>query len=591
LSTERRKPRATIISKAQDQQMNESVLPHPALITRLVAAARRLDTVGRPREAAEVLEVAAALSPEGAALRAEAAELRTKESIEDFDREFKRRNLEASHALGMAHIFDNAGELQRATEMIDLAKLRTPFSYLAYAASGFLHLRHDDADTAQKELSQARRLNPLDYRLAVEASRAALESEAYETALEHAIDAMLLANWRTEREQDQERRRVDTLAKLCQCPPERLDALLASRSTALQKACDHVALSHARIFSGAKMGPRKPMPRQREKLSDNLIQRSTEMRSMPLLRHFPDDQLIALARQAEPHTFEHAEVLFREEISGRDLYLVRRGTVHITRRTPAGTQILSALGFGALFGEVSFLDSLGRSATAFGVGNGSVFVISAAGLDRAIQEDRELAVALLWSFWQTLADKVRSANSKMSELFNLPDGQALRRSPARHGQRIRLPEKDKLELLREQGLSAQELRMLATYSREERFEPDAPIFNEGDSGSCLYIVVDGRVRISRLVPTVGEECLSVLGRGEVFGEMALIDEQPRSADARAHDEGCTVFSVSRALLEEVLSMDPDAAVQFLNLLCRLLCRRLRAMNERLVAWRVMASHE
>jgi len=40
----------------------------------------------------------------------------------------------------------------------------------------------------------------------------------------------------------------------------------------------------------------------------------------------------------------------------------------------------------------------------------------------------------------------------------------------------------------------------------------------------------------------------------------------------------------------VLSMDPDAAVQFLNLLCRLLCRRLRAMNERLVAWRVMGSH-
>jgi CRP-like cAMP-binding protein len=339
------------------------------------------------------------------------------------------------------------------------------------------------------------------------------------------------------------------------------------------------------------MAPRKPMPRQREKLSDNLIQRSTELRSMPLLRHFPDDQLIALARQAEPHTFEHAEVLFREELTGRDLYLVRRGTVHITRRTPAGTQILSALGFGALFGEVSFLDGLDRSATAFGVGNGSVFVISAAGLDRAIQEDRELAVALLWSFWQTLADKVRSANSKMSELFSMPDGQALRRSPAGHGQRIRLPEKDKLELLREQGLSAQELRMLATYSREERFEPDAAIFNEGDGGSCLYIVVDGRVRISRLVPTVGEECLSVLGRGEVFGEMALIDEQPRSADARAHDDGCTVFSVSRALLEEVLSMDPDAAVQFLNLLCRLLCRRLRAMNERLVAWRVMASHE
>jgi CRP-like cAMP-binding protein len=90
---------------------------------------------------------------------------------------------------------------------------------------------------------------------------------------------------------------------------------------------------------------------------------------------------------------------------------------------------------------------------------------------------------------------------------------------------------------------------------------------------------------------MGEECLTILVRGEVFGEMALIDEQPRSADARAHTSGCTVFSISRSLLEEVLSMDPDAAVQFLNLLCRLLCRRLRAMNERLVAWRMMAGHE
>ena len=103
-------------------------------------------------------------------------------------------------------------------------------------------------------------------------------------------------------------------------------------------------------------------------------------------------------------------------------------------------------------------------------------------------------------------------------------------------------------------------------------------------------MVDGSIRISRTVPNMGEECLTILKRGEVFGELALIDDQPRSADARAHTSGTTVFSISKSLLEEVLSMDPDAAVQFLNLLCRLLCRRLRAMNQRLIAWRVMAGH-
>jgi len=116
------------------------------------------------------------------------------------------------------------------------------------------------------------------------------------------------------------------------------------------------------------------------------------------------------------------------------------------------------------------------------------------------------------------------------------------------------------------------------------------IFVEGEPGDSLYIVVDGAVRISRMVPGMGEECLLILSRGEVFGELALIDDRPRSADARAHGGPCTVFAVSKSLLGEVLSMDPDAAVQFLNLLCRLLCRRLRAMNERLVAWRVMGSH-
>jgi len=178
----------------------------------------------------------------------------------------------------------------------------------------------------------------------------------------------------------------------------------------------------------------------------------------------------------------------------------------------------------------------------------------------------------------------------MNELLAPGSGFAAAHQEHGHGSPVDLSTEEKVEVLEEQGLSAQELRLLATYSQEERFDAEALIFAEGERGDKLYIVVDGQVRISRLVPGMGEECLTILKRGEVFGEMALIDEQPRSADARAHTAGCTVFSVSRSVLQEVLAMDPDAAVQFLTLLCRLLCRRLRAMNDRLVAWRAMASH-
>jgi CRP-like cAMP-binding protein len=570
--------------------MAERIHPHPSLVERLVALARRLRTLRRPSEAAELLEIAAKLSPHGAALREEAQAVRGDEPLEDFDREFKRRNLEASHALGMAHIFESRGEYGRAVEMTDMAKMRVPFSYLPFATAGFLHIRHAEAEIALQEFTQARRLNPLDYRLAVETSRCALENEQFEVALDNAIDAMLLASSRTEHEQAQERRRVDTLVRLCSLEPNALESLIATRTSALQKACDHVALSQARVFSSSQARRRQETRIPATSQQRDLLQRANELRGMGIFRHFGDDQLIALAQLIQPQKIEHAQVIFREGQVGRNLFLVHRGTVHITRKTPVGTQILTTLGQGSLFGEVSYLDGGDRSATAFGVGSGTLFVLTASDLEKAVAANRDLAVSLLWSFWQTLSDKVRTANSKMSEIFDAPD-QPLEPSNHDPGEPIRLGEEVKMDILREQGLSAQELRLLAKYSHEERFNANSTIFAEGERGDNLFIVVEGGVRISRMVPGMGEECLAILKRGEVFGEMALIDDQPRSADARAHLGGCTVFSISRSLLEEVLSMDPDAAVQFLTLLSKLLCRRLRAMNERLVAWRIMACHE
>ncbi len=562
---------------------------------RLVALAHRLKAIHRPQEGADLLEIAADFSSNGSKLREEALHLRGEEGIEDFDREFRRRNLEASHAIGMAHIFNRRGEVDRAAELLGLAKLCTPFSYLAYAASAYFHLKHNDSVTALKEFIQARRLNPLDFRLAVETSRAALESEEYETALEHAVDAMLLSHWRHDesREDGEEQRRVETLARLCDRDKESIDALIRSRGLSLQNACDHVALSHARTFSTSRPQQRPNLP-ERQAEQDNLLPRANELRSMGLTRHLSDGQLVKLARLVEPITFEHAQLLFRENLDCRDVYLVRSGTVHIACRTPAGTQILANLGFGDLFGEVSFVDNLPRSASAFGVGSGSAFLIPADGLDAATQRDSNLKMALLWCFWRSLADKIRSVNRKMSELFaeqQIGSGQIVETARSGEvGQRVNISKEDKMELLGEQGLSAHDQRLLARCAREERFPANALIFPEGEHGDSLYVVVEGSVRISRMVPGMGEECLSIIERSEVFGEMALIDEQPRSADARAHDQGCTVLSLNRSLLEEVLGMDPDAGVHFLNLLCRLLCRRLRSMNDRLVFWRANASH-
>ena len=299
--------------------MSESVLPHPSLIDRLVELARRLRSLKRPTEAAELLEIAAALSPHGAEYRKEAERARGEDGIDDFDREFKRRNLEASHALGMAHIFETRGEFDRAIDMTDLAKLRTPFNYLAYAAAGYLHLRHGDAGAAMAEFAQARRLNPLDFRLAVETSRAALENDDFECALECAIDSMLLASWRSDREQLQERRRVETLIRLNRIEPQEMEKLLAARISTLQRACDHVALSQAKMFSTSDQSTRQEKGDGGEQAGRDLLQRAGELRSMALFRHFTDELIIPLAKLVVPSSFADEELIFSEGDAGREL--------------------------------------------------------------------------------------------------------------------------------------------------------------------------------------------------------------------------------------------------------------------------------
>ncbi len=172
--------------------LNE-VQPHPVFAQRLVAIAEELERAGQPGLAAELYEMAASLTAKGEAWRQRAAALRRASGgDEDPQREHKRHNLEASHAVGMARILEARGELARAQEMFDLAKLRAPFHYLAYAGAGYLHLRRRDLRAALEEFVQARRLNPLDRKLAVEAARIALELEDYPEALRHATDALLV---------------------------------------------------------------------------------------------------------------------------------------------------------------------------------------------------------------------------------------------------------------------------------------------------------------------------------------------------------------------------------------------------------------
>jgi CRP-like cAMP-binding protein len=130
------------------------------------------------------------------------------------------------------------------------------------------------------------------------------------------------------------------------------------------------------------------------------------------------------------------------------------------------------------------------------------------------------------------------------------------------------------------GLKTQALELVARIAGEEEHKRNEKIFRHGDPGEKLYLILEGKVRISREIPGMGEEALAVLGKGQIFGEMALLDEGPRSADAIAH-ETCRVLTVPRDAFDDLLYMNKELAYEVLWSIVRMLLRRLRETNDKL----------
>jgi CRP/FNR family transcriptional regulator, cyclic AMP receptor protein len=88
------------------------------------------------------------------------------------------------------------------------------------------------------------------------------------------------------------------------------------------------------------------------------------------------------------------------------------------------------------------------------------------------------------------------------------------------------------------------------------------------------------VRIARDLAGMGEEALAILQPGDYFGEMALVDDAPRSADAKAHED-CTLFSIRREDLSELMFLNKDLAHDLLWTFLRTISQRLREANDKM----------
>lgn len=311
----------------------------------------------------------------------------------------------------------------------------------------------------------------------------------------------------------------------------------------------------------------------------------------PLFSHFQRPQLELLAGLAEEHRAPASSYVLRQGDDERlDAFLIERGSVRIQRVTPYGNYALAVLAGGDMFGEASFVDSSVRSGDAWTGSECWLLAFRPEKLLPELDDDPKLATAFYWTCWRSLSTKLRKTNDKLTRFFAHSPADAHRVAageiPASSEFRVDL--RTKRDLFTEQKLSGLEISLLSSLSKERKLRPGEVLFHEGDPGDAMYVVLDGRVRISKHIPGAGEEALAILERGDYFGEMALIDEMPRSAEAKAHERGAVVLSIPQMVVGQLLDRHKVSSVRLLKILCALVAQRLREIDDKLVTWYILA---
>src|SRR5262245_53873589 len=125
-------------------------------------------------------------------------------------------------------------------------------------------------------------------------------------------------------------------------------------------------------------------------------------------------------------------------------------------------------------------------------------------------------------------------------------------------------------------LADEDLRRVAEVSVPRRFGSGEVVFREGDDSDTCYVVHAGHARAIREHPDGRQITLATFGPGDIFGELAMFDDERRSATVEATDE-LEVLAILGSDMRRLMSLHPEISVK----LVIALGRRLRAANERL----------
>lgn len=259
--------------------------------------------------------------------------------------------------------------------------------------------------------------------------------------------------------------------------------------------------------------------------------------------------------------FAKGAAIFRKGQAGKEMFIIVDGAVHIVDDTVTPPKRIALLRQGELFGELSVstkstkrssqIQSLKRSASAIAAKDSTLFVVQENAFSDLLHNHPELASKLLMNLFYVTGERLRESirNRLIDEGMPVP------------------------KLLK--GLKAPEKRRLLKFSKVVDVAKGQTVFLEGDEGKEMYYVLHGTIEIVKKMRDQRKR-LTVLGEGDIFGELGLTTGKSRMASAVALADS-ELLAMNEDGLNKLRKKNPEIATKVFHNLFRITTARLRSL--------------
>jgi CRP-like cAMP-binding protein len=291
-------------------------------------------------------------------------------------------------------------------------------------------------------------------------------------------------------------------------------------------------------------------------------------------------------------------IMIEGKKNANNFYIIRSGKVKVKKENPvAGEEPYTIFGPGDFFGVVSCMSTHARIETAIALENVSLISVERELFGLLIQKNPAVAMKIIRFFSRKLRDFDQSitrltlknnVEEDPSHLFNIGEyyikkkvfnhaiyayQRYLQYSPNGNNRDVAL------QRLKSLKASYKAPSPQGKDSMNRSYPDNTMLFSEYEPGNELYIIQSGKVKITKIVDQ--EVLLAVLKGGDIFGEMALLDNKPRSASAISFGD-VNVLAINKSNFEGMVQAQPQLATRLIQLLSERIWTAYRQLENLLI---------